>query len=192
MQHYTNRLRRFPLHTFLIALVVGLLAMGETFAQSHDDGDKSRHRPNKGWHDDEDRYPVNRPHPTRPPQRPNRPGSGGNTTVRPTPGRPGSWRYLGAVTADHRADRDIIRVKGADVFRSLKFKVTTAPLRLHRMRVVYENGSKQDISLRAYIPRGGESRVINLRGNRRRIRHIEFWYESKGFNRARVTVFGRK
>jgi hypothetical protein len=51
------------------------------------------------------------------------------------------------------------------------------------------------IDVRENIPKGGESRVIDLRGlGKRSLRKIEFWYETKGFlnGKADVTVFGMK
>lgn len=55
------------------------------------------------------------------------------------------------------------------------------------------NGTPDRIDVRQNIPKGGESRVIDLRGTgKRSIRSIEFWYDTKGFltGKANVTVFG--
>jgi hypothetical protein len=48
--------------------------------------------------------------------------------------------------------------------------------------------------VRQDIPKGGESRVIDLKGEKRSIRTIEFWYDDKGFmnGKADVTVMGKK
>jgi hypothetical protein len=49
--------------------------------------------------------------------------------------------------------------------------------------------------VRQNIPKGGESRAIDLRGiGKRSVRKIEFWYETKGIlnGRADVTIFGMK
>jgi hypothetical protein len=51
------------------------------------------------------------------------------------------------------------------------------------------------IDVRHNIPEGGESRQIDLAGSgKRRIRRIDFWYDTKGLlkGRAHVTVFGMK
>ena len=114
----------------------------------------------------------------------------------PRPGPAGSWRVIGQTRADHGADHDAIVVKGPyDSFRKLKFKVTGAPLNMQRMVVTYENGQPDKIDVRQNIPEGGESRVIDLKGaGSRRIRRIEFWYDTKGIlkGKADVTVFGMK
>ena len=114
----------------------------------------------------------------------------------PTPAPPASWKLVGQTHADHGADHDTIIVKGPfDNFRRIKFKVTDAPLNMTRMVVVYDNGQPDSIDIRQNIPKGGESRVIDLKGiGKRSVRRIDFWYDTKGFlsGKADVTVFGMK
>jgi hypothetical protein len=116
--------------------------------------------------------------------------------VTPQSGRPGSWRLIGTVEANFTADHDTLAVRGPfDDFRRIKFKVTNADLNLQRMVVVYEDGEPDRIDVRQNIPQGGESRQIDLRGSgKRRIRRIDFWYDTKGIlkGKAHVTVFGMK
>ena len=105
----------------------------------------------------------------------------------------GSWVVIGQTQASHSADHDSIAVVGKhDNFRRLKFKVTGAPLNLARMVVTYDGGAPERIDVRQNIKQGGESRVIDLKGGKRSIRSIEFWYDAKGFltGKAQVTVFG--
>ena len=116
--------------------------------------------------------------------------------VQPNAGAAGQWKLVGQTHADHAADHDTIIVKGPfDNFRRLKFKVTDAPLNMLRMVVVYDNGQPDNIDIRQNIPKGGESRVIDLKGiGKRSVRRIDFWYDTKGFlsGKADVTVFGMK
>ena len=116
--------------------------------------------------------------------------------VRPRPGAAGEWKIIGTTHAKHSADHDEIVVKGPfDNFRRIKFKVTDAPLQMHRMVVTYDNGAPDKIEVRENIAKGGESRVIDLRGaGTRSIRKIEFWYETKGKGdgKSDVTVVGMK
>lgn len=116
--------------------------------------------------------------------------------VAPRGGGPGDWRLIGTTHADHTADHDAIRVQGPfDNFRRIKFKVTDAPLNMQRMVVTYDNGVPDRIDVRQNIPKGGESRAIDLKGvGKRSIRKIEFWYDTKGLlnGKADVTVFGMK
>jgi len=114
----------------------------------------------------------------------------------PRSGPPGSWRLIGTTEANFRADHDGIIVQGPfNDFRRVKFKVTNAPLNMQRMVITYDSGVPEDIPVRSSIPEGGESRQIDLAGiGKRRIRRIDFWYDTKGFlkGKAHVTVFGMK
>jgi hypothetical protein len=114
----------------------------------------------------------------------------------PSPGARGSWKLLGTVSAKHTADHDVIVIAGPyDYFRRLKFKVTDAPINMQRMVVTYDDGGlPEKIDIRYNMPKGGESREIDLRGGKRKLRTVEFWYDTKGFlnGRANVTLFGIK
>ena len=116
--------------------------------------------------------------------------------VRPRAGVAGSWRVLGVTHAKHTADHDVIVVSGPyDYFRKLKFKVTGSPLNMRRMIVRFDDGrAPENIDVRYNIPKGGESRIIDLRGGKRKIKSVEFWYDTKGFlnGKADVTLFGMK
>ena len=116
--------------------------------------------------------------------------------VQPNAGTAGQWKLIGQTHADHGADHDGIVVKGPfDNFRRIKFKVTDAPLNMMHMVVTYDNGAPDRIDVRQNIPKGGESRVIDLKGiGKRSVRRIDFWYDTKGFlnGKADVTVFGMK
>lgn len=123
------------------------------------------------------------------------PMHGQTTVTQPRGGPPGSWRMIGTVTANFRADHDGIAVVGPyDTFRSIKFKVTGGALNLDRLVITYGNGQPENVSVRYNIPNGGESRQISLAGGARHIRRIDFWYKTQPglTGRASVTVFGMK
>lgn len=107
----------------------------------------------------------------------------------------GDWRILGSKSAGHSADHDKIEVNGPhDYFRKLKFKVTNSPLNLEKMIVRYDDGAPENIDVRSNIPQGGESRVIDLKGGKRKLKSVEFWYDTKGIlnGKAELTLFGMK
>jgi len=107
----------------------------------------------------------------------------------------GNWVLIGTTHASHNADHDFIALTGpGDNFRKLKFKVTDAPLNLNKMVVTYDNGAPDNIEVRQEIPKGGESRVIDLKGGKRSLKRIDFWYDTKGLlnGKADVTIFGMK
>ncbi|HLO79512.1 MAG TPA: hypothetical protein VK166_01055 [Chitinophagaceae bacterium] len=117
------------------------------------------------------------------------------------PGMPASanfdnWRELGRVKAGHNGDHDVIHVDGpSDTFRKLKFRVTGSPLNMRKMVVTYDDkGVPENIDVRNDIPKDGESRAIDLKGGKRKLRSVEFWFETKGFlnGKAEVTLYGSK
>ena len=111
-------------------------------------------------------------------------------------GAHGAWRLIGQLTANVKADHDEIIVRGPyDNFRQIKFKVTDAPLNIHRLIVTYDNGAPDTLEVRERIPKNGESRAIDLRGvGQRSLRKVEFWYDTAGVlqGRADITLFGMK
>lgn len=107
----------------------------------------------------------------------------------------GGWRFIADKMVGFGVDHDVIVTGNTnDDFRKLKIRVTDGPLKMYDMKVYFDNGSVQDVSIRAHIRQGGESRVIDLDGGLRHISRIEFWYETKGFlkGRARVALWGFK
>ena len=115
----------------------------------------------------------------------------GADVTRPMAG-PG-WVYIGTTHAQHMNDHDSIILTGPhDSFRALQVRVTDAPLHMQRMMVTYDNGEPENIPIRFNIPKDGVSRDIALRGGKRSIRQIDFWYDTKGWLRgtANVSVFG--
>jgi hypothetical protein len=123
-------------------------------------------------------------------------GAAQTRVVSPRGGAPGKWRLLGQVTANFKADHDVVVVRGPyDNFRRIKLKVTDAPVNINRLVVTYDNGAPDQLDIRERIPKGGESRDIDLRGaGKRSLRKIELWYDTAGRlqGRADVTLFGMK
>ena len=106
-----------------------------------------------------------------------------------------NWRLLGRVSAGHNGDHDVIHVEGShDVFRKLKFKVENSPLNMQEMIVRYDDGAPENIEVRNEIPKGGESREIDLKGGKRKLKSVEFWFDTKGIlnGKAEVILFGAK
>ena len=111
------------------------------------------------------------------------------------PAEKSTWQHIGTATVGFKADRDVVVVTGADTFRKLKFKVKDAKIEILDIDVIFENEGHQDIEVRSVIERGGESRVIDLKGNTRRIKRVAFVYKTiPGFNfeKAEVTLWGEK
>ncbi len=104
------------------------------------------------------------------------------------------WDHLGTRTVNYRLDKDVIKVTAREGgFRKLKINVTGGSLNMHKMIVQYGNGKKDVIQLRHNFSRKSATRVLDLKGGKRVIRDITFFYDTKNSsrNRAKVHVFGK-
>jgi hypothetical protein len=103
--------------------------------------------------------------------------------------------FLGEKLVNDRLDHDALIVTAAKGnFTGIILRVKGASVDFHKVIVVFGNSETQEIALRNTIPAGGSSRVIDLKGNDRVIRGIEFWYDANTIRgrKAIVRVFGRK
>lgn len=110
-------------------------------------------------------------------------------------GRGGRWELLGERVVTDRADHDTITVTAAKgTFTAIRFDVAGHAVDFQRVVIHFRNGDDQKVDLRNTIPAGGSSRIIDIDGNDRVIRSIDFWYDAKTFGRggkATVRAFGR-
>jgi hypothetical protein len=105
------------------------------------------------------------------------------------------WNFVADKWVSYGIDHDVINTGNyKDDFRKLVIRVTDGPLKMYEMKVYFDNGTMQDVSLQRNFSQGEESRVIDLDGGLRHISRIEFWYETKGYKKgkARVAVWGAK
>ncbi|MCB0563984.1 MAG: hypothetical protein KDD01_06365 [Phaeodactylibacter sp.] len=107
--------------------------------------------------------------------------------------QPPRWKKLGQRKVNRALDRDEILVTGREgAFTKLKFIVRRSPINMHRCVIHFRNGDTQEVALRNNIPAGGETRVIDLEGNRRIITKVVFWYDTKGLqDKAVLELWGR-
>ena len=105
------------------------------------------------------------------------------------------WEKLGQRLVNRTIDHDVIMVtKMEGSFSKLKIKVHRSGINMDKMVVHYGNSESQNIEIRENILKGGESRVIDLTGNKRVINRVEFWYDTKGGamnDKALVELWGR-
>jgi hypothetical protein len=103
----------------------------------------------------------------------------------------GRWELLGDANVDGAADHDRIEVTKRDgAFRAIQIKVERAAIRFDRVVIHFHNGESMPVPIRALIPAGGQTRIIDLPGERRIIHNVEFFYERAGQGRGRVILFG--
>ncbi len=106
-----------------------------------------------------------------------------------------NWKLLGKREVTFKVDKDVIPV-GADqgTFKKIKLTVEKSGIRFFDMKIHFANGDIKDVKLRTVIPAGGETREIDLPGEKRNIKKVVFWYEStlKNPKRAIVRLYGKR
>lgn len=104
------------------------------------------------------------------------------------------WKFIADKWVNFGVDKDVIHIGNVqDEYSKLVVRVTDAPLRMYDMKVFFDNGGVQDVAIKSIIKQGGQTRIIDLDGGKRRLSKIEFWYETKGRGkgRSRVAVWGK-
>jgi hypothetical protein len=103
------------------------------------------------------------------------------------------WEFLGRREVDFHVDHDTIEVGRAEGrFHELRFVVRGADLEMYDVRVVLGDGEVIRPATRLVFERG-DARTIELPGDRRVVRRVEFTYRSlRGAGRrAVVRLYGR-
>ncbi|HEY5825314.1 MAG TPA: hypothetical protein VIT44_13160 [Cyclobacteriaceae bacterium] len=105
------------------------------------------------------------------------------------------WHKIGEVKASFKMENESISVLGADRFKSIKLKVTDAPINIENIRVFYESGESEEINVRSELKAGAETRVIDLKGNTQELKKIVFTYKTLPNvkeDKAHVELYGLK
>ena len=103
------------------------------------------------------------------------------------------WDKLGERWVDRRADRDVIVVGRRDGrFRRLNLVVEHSALEMFDVVVTFGDGSTWSPNTRLLFNRNTRSRVIDLPGDARVIRKVEFRYANlPGGGRAQVELWAK-
>lgn len=119
-----------------------------------------------------------------------------NPTPSPGPVRaPAGWDHLGMRQVDFRSDHDAVVAAGQGAFRSIRIDVEGGDLEMFNVKVTFGNGETFSPATRLYFRAGSRSRIIDLPGDVRVIRRVDFFYRSVlfgGEGRATVHVYGRQ
>lgn len=99
------------------------------------------------------------------------------------------WELLGEKMVNKRGDRDEMNVRARrGTFRKIKFVSRRAPIHLHKIKIVYGNGSSTNIIVNKRIPKGTASPVFDLPGDRRIIKKVIFHYKTVASSPDRALV----
>jgi hypothetical protein len=109
--------------------------------------------------------------------------------VTPKPMPAGRWELLGERQADLKLDRDRIQVgRREGTFRELQLTVRGAPLEIYDMVVTFGNGQQYKPPLRLHFDERTSSRVIDLPGDRRTIKQVDFVYRTSARRQGKATI----
>jgi hypothetical protein len=104
------------------------------------------------------------------------------------------WEKLGDRKVNQTAESDEINFpSNGPVLTAIKIKSKRGGINLQRCVIYFANGDKKSIELRNDIPPGGESRVINLQGNKQPITKFIYWYgiPQSGDQKADLEIWGK-
>jgi len=108
--------------------------------------------------------------------------------------KPG-WHKIGEAKADFTTENQSIAVLGKDKFKSIKLKVTDAPIEINNMTVYYEDDKTQAIPVTSSIESGGETKVYTLKDPLKELKKVTFIYKTKPNyhgEKAHVELYGLK
>jgi hypothetical protein len=99
------------------------------------------------------------------------------------------WEQLGCQKVGFHVDKDVIKVGRAEgKFKSIRLQVSGNKVHMMDLKVVYANGQPDDIPVRSEIRAGGQTKPLDLKGDRRAIRQIEMVYRSQPNFKGEATV----
>jgi hypothetical protein len=100
------------------------------------------------------------------------------------------WEQLGCQKVGFTTDKDVVRVgRGEGRFNAIRLRVAGNKVHMMDLKVVYANGRPDDIQVREEIRAGGQTRPLDLKGERgRAIKEIEMVYRSQPSFKGQATV----
>jgi hypothetical protein len=88
------------------------------------------------------------------------------------------WQKIEESIVNFEKEREEITLVGSNSFAKLRLVVFDAAIDLQEMEIYYENGRKQDVSLRSPMKEDEKSRVIDVFGKESPITKIIFTYKT--------------
>ena len=99
------------------------------------------------------------------------------------------WEQLGCQKVGFLVDKDVIRVgRKEGKFKAIRLQVSGNKVHMMDLKVVYANGQPDDIAVREEIRAGGQTKPLDLKGDRRAIKEIEMVYRSQPNFKGQATV----
>ena len=106
-----------------------------------------------------------------------------------------AWKVLGSAKVNGAVDHDEIWVTHWEGdFTAVKLVVENEGINFDRVVLHFGNGGQEELNIRHFIPAGGETRALDLKGHERVIKKVDFYYESDATTKtkAKVILYGRR
>lgn len=105
------------------------------------------------------------------------------------------WELLAEEKVNFVRDNDEIEIRSRNQFTAIRFKVEERDIRLHDLKITYQNGDQLTPAIDEEIAAGESSRIIELAADGKYIDKISFSYRTTGNmlkGRAQVLILGRR
>jgi hypothetical protein len=106
-----------------------------------------------------------------------------------------TWDKLGTEAVDYAIDHDVVTLQpgSTETYSALKIKVLNGTVNIHKATVHFANGDTQDVNLPKELNADNDGKLIDLKGNKRAIEKVTFWYDTKAASdsKAVVEVWGK-
>lgn len=118
----------------------------------------------------------------------------GKTESRSIESRQTVWDKIGQTTMQPN-DNGVgtVNTNAGKPVHSIKVKVISGGVNLHKCEIYFSDGSKKEVELRNDVPAGSESREINLNDTLRRVSKVILWYDTRSYKKpADLELWGKK
>ena len=88
------------------------------------------------------------------------------------------WHKIEESIVNFDMEREEITLVGSNSFAKLRLVLFDASIELHDMEIYYENGRKQDVSLKSTMQEDERSRIIDVYGKESSITKVVFTYKT--------------
>ncbi len=107
----------------------------------------------------------------------------------------GKWELLGTRVVDYTIDHDMISLDSTmQPYTAIKIRVKEGQVNVQKSTVHFANGDTQNMDLPEVLTKANDGKVIDLKGDKRMIDKITFWYDTKEKpdQKSVVEVWGMK
>jgi hypothetical protein len=107
----------------------------------------------------------------------------------------GDWELLGTSIGGKIEREHVIIVKDRKTaFKLVKLKVENISVKIKNLKIFFVDGDAKEVEIRRFIPKGGQSRPINLPKGGQAISKATFEYETRSASvkMAKIELWGKE